>query len=70
MSLLSALILYVFVAIVLLVTFCVIIRCSEMEKKWFVYTVGAIVSLLWILVLVCVGVFVWFHQRNENQEKS
>lgn len=70
MKILSALILYVFVAIVLLVTFCSIVRRSEMEKKWFGYTVGTIVSLLWILVLVGVGVFVWFQPRNENQEKS
>ena len=70
MSLLSALILYIFVSVIIMITLLTIVRRSEMEKKWFGYTVGTIVSLLWILVLVGVGVFVWFQPRNENQEKS
>ena len=69
MSLLSALILYIFASVILMITFLIIVRRSEMEKKWFGYTVGTIVSLLWILVLIGVGVFVWFQPRNEDQEK-
>jgi len=70
MSFVGVLILYLIVTIVLLVTFIVVIKRSETEKKLLGYVVGAIASILWLFCLIVVSGFIWFKKPRENENKS
>lgn len=62
--------LYLIVAIILFVTFIVVIKRSAIEKKSLGYVVGIIASILWLFCLIVVSGFIWFKKPKEDENKS
>lgn len=69
MSILSALYLYAFVALLLIITCCLITSRST-GKFGPAYLIGLLVSLLWLPCLVVVSIVVWCQPRQRNDEDS